>query len=71
MNKNLKEDKDELIQQKKKLEEDARTNLIMAKETYGRDRESSRKIQEYQRHENEQNNYIFSNCLLYRKNLFF
>ena len=60
-NKNLKKDKDELIQQKKQLEEDARTNLITAREAYDRDRDSSRKIEEYQRHENEQTKKEYRN----------
>jgi hypothetical protein len=56
--KELQGEKDELIQQRKQLQEDAENNLITAREAHDRDRDSSRKIEEYQRHENKQNKII-------------
>ena len=51
----LQGEKAELIQQRKQLQEDAENNLITAREAHDRDRDFSRKLEEYQRQENKQN----------------
>ena len=48
-NKDLQGEKDELIKQKEQLDEDAKTNLITARKACDRERNSSRKVEEYQR----------------------